>query len=49
MTLHDTIQRVTGRITRRSGPSRTPYLQRLRAAANRPPLTPSAPRLPSAG
>ncbi len=39
MTLHDTIHRVTGRIARRSGPSRTAYLQRLQAAADRPPGT----------
>ncbi len=37
MALHDTLQRVTGRITRRSGPGRTAYLQRLQAAADRPP------------
>jgi len=39
MKLHDTIHRVTVRITRRSGPSRTAYLQRLQGAANRPPGT----------
>ena len=39
MKLHDTIHRVTERITQRSASSRTAYLQRLQAAANRPPGT----------
>jgi phosphogluconate dehydratase len=39
MKLHKTIDRVTERIRRRSGPARSAYLRRLQAAAVRPPGT----------